>query len=112
MRQPRVDAIDNLREFLRFAVPMRSISLVADHTPEQLEPLLIGMAKRGGAATGSYGDGLLFSGGNRKIVTRAADDLVTGIAAMALMAGPDGITVLDVHFCPAAACKHETAVAA
>jgi hypothetical protein len=105
MRQPRVDPIDNLR----FAVPMRSLSLVAGHPPEQL---LTSMAKRGGAALGSYGDGMLFSGGNRKIVTRAADDLVTDIAAMALLAGPDGITALGVHFCPATECKHETAVAA
>lgn len=108
MRQPEPpEAVEQLREFLRFAVPLRAATLIADHSPRELAALLPGMAMRAGAALGSYGDALQFSDGKprtgraRDRVIRTADDLVTGIAAAALLAGPDGITILGDHYGPA-----------
>lgn len=100
------EPLDDLREFLRFAVPLRAATLIADHDPHVLAGLLPGMARRAGAALGNYGDALQYSDGRRRtgraraLVTRTADDLATGIAALALMAGPEGVTVLGDHYGP------------
>lgn len=100
MRQPEPpDAIEQLREFLRFAVPMRAITLAHDHRhlrPAEMERLLIGWARAAGQVLGTNGDGLVFSGREPRTgraqarVIRTADDLVTGVAAAALLAQLDG----------------------
>lgn len=106
------DHLDGLRESLRWAVPLRSIEFVHQHTPDTLAQILPGMATRGGITLGSSGDAFMFTGDSRKRTIRAWGDLVDGIAAAALLAGPDGLTILGVHFCPAVTCTHQTEAAA
>ncbi|MET7795733.1 hypothetical protein [Streptomyces decoyicus] len=109
MRQPEPDnPIEQLREFLQFAVPLmiRDLQYRAARG-EVSEAWLIGTARRGGASLGARGDTLLFSdrkprkGRQRDAATRTTQDLVEGIAAAALLAGPDGITVFGDHYGPA-----------
>lgn len=109
MLQPEPDnPIEQLREFLQFAVPLmiRELEYRAARG-EVSEAWLIGTARRGGASLGARGDVLLFSdrkprkGWQRDAVTRTTQDLIEGIAAAALLAGPDGVTVLGDHYGPA-----------
>lgn len=106
MRQPEpVDPNEQLREFLRFAVPLmiRDLEYRAARG-EVSEAWLIGTARRGGASLGARGDALLFSdrkprkGRQRDVATRTTQDLVEGIAAAALLAGPDGVDVFGDHY--------------
>ncbi|MFI5525013.1 hypothetical protein [Streptomyces platensis] len=106
MRQPEPDnPNEQLRQFLQFAVPLmiRDLQYRAAHG-EVSEAWLIGTARRGGASLGARGDTLLFSdrkprtGRQRDDVTRTTQDLVEGIAAAALLAGPEGVTVFGDHY--------------
>ncbi|KIZ16891.1 hypothetical protein [Streptomyces natalensis] len=108
MRQPEPDnPIEQLREFLQLAVPLmiRDLEYRAARG-EVSEAWLIGTSRRGGASLGARGDALLFSdrtprkGRQRDVVTRTTQDLVEGIAAAALLAGPDGIDVFGDHYGP------------
>ncbi|MDP5310446.1 hypothetical protein [Streptomyces poriferorum] len=101
-----------VREFLRFAVPLASIDLTHRYTQKELALFLPGIAVRGGLQLGHGGDVFQFSKSDRKIIRRTASELATGIAAAAMLAGPDGITVLGVHFCSAVRCTHTTEPAA
>lgn len=110
MRQPSPpDAVEQLRDFLQFAVPLRAATLAhqyRDHPRREAERLLLGMARAAGTALGTYGDAMQFAdrkprtGRHRDRVIRSVDDLVTGVAAAALLAGPDGIAVLGDHYGP------------
>jgi len=101
MEQPKWDTpIEDLREFLQFAVPLRAATLAQDlrgYSPDETRRLLIGQVRSGGTALGSYGDALQFSDGRprtgkrRDRVIRTTDDLVGGIAAAALLAQLDGL---------------------
>lgn len=108
MRQPEPEnPIEQLREFLQFAVPLmiRDLEYRAARG-EVSEAWLIGTARRGGASLGARGDTLLFSdrkprkGRQRDVVTRTAQDLVEGIAAAALVAGEDGIEIFGDRYAP------------
>jgi hypothetical protein len=108
MRQPEPDnPIEQLREFLQFVMPLMIRDL--EHRAargEVSEAWLIGTARRGGASLGSRGDVLSFSdrkprtGRQRDAVTRTTQDLVEGIAAAALLAGPEGVTAFGDRYRP------------
>lgn len=112
MRQPSdPDPLDGLRASLEWAVPIRSLELLHQYSQDELARILPAMAARGGKALGHYGDALQYAGSPKKIVINAWGDLVDGVAATALLAGPDGLTVLGVHFCSAARCTHQNGTA-
>ena len=102
--------VEQLREFLRFAVPLRASELAYEYgrlTRAEAERLLTSMAHRGGVRLGHGGDELLFTdraprtGRDSAAVIRTTDDVVTAVAAAALLAGPTGVTVLGDHYGPA-----------
>lgn len=108
MSQPEpVNPIEQLREFLQFAVPLM-IRDLEDRAArgEVSDAWLIGTARRGSTSLGARGDILLFSdreprkGRQRDDVTRTTQDLVEGIAAAALLAGEDGIEILGDRYAP------------
>ncbi|MEU3990170.1 hypothetical protein AB0F24_17635 [Streptomyces platensis] len=108
MGQPEPDnPIEQLREFLQFAVPLmiRDLEYRAARG-EVSEAWLIGTARRGGASLGPSGNALLFSdrkprkGRQRDVVTRTTQDLIEGIAAAALVAGEDGIEIFGDRYAP------------
>ncbi|MFI1161426.1 hypothetical protein [Streptomyces sioyaensis] len=108
MRQPEPEnPIEQLREFLQFAVPLMIRDLEYRAARGELsEAWLIGTARRGGASLGNRGDTLLFSdrkprkGWQRDAVTRTTQDMVEGIAAAALLAGEDGIEIFGDRYAP------------
>lgn len=114
MRQPKWDTpVDDLREHLRFAVPLRAATLAHQistqgYTRDQATTWLTGETRRASSVLGQ-GDILLFCDGRertgqaRASAIRTTDDLVTGIAAAALLAqldGSGGVTVLGDHYSP------------
>ncbi|TDC03571.1 hypothetical protein E1265_36430, partial [Streptomyces sp. 8K308] len=103
MNTPPNPELDALREWLRFAVPLRSAELLQQHTPGQLATVLPELARSAGVQLGHNGDALIFTprtSRQRARTATAAADLATGLAAAALMAGPAGINVLGLHFAP------------
>ncbi|MGA5442268.1 hypothetical protein ACPCKW_22500 [Streptomyces griseoincarnatus] len=116
MRQPEPpDVIEQLRDFLSFAVPLRSAELAYKirtwgHSRTQAVAWLTGQAERAGVSLGGRGDALQFSGRRprtgraRDVVVRTADDLATGIAAAALLAqfdGRRGVSAFGDYYGPA-----------
>lgn len=100
MRQPvDPDPLDGLRASLQWAVPIRSRELLHQYSQDELARILPAMAERGGKALGHYGDALQYANSPKKLIIPAWGDVVDGVAATALLAGPDGITVLGVRFC-------------
>ncbi|WP_310851541.1 hypothetical protein, partial [Streptomyces violaceus] len=101
MQQPKWEApVEDLQEHLRFAVPLRAAALAHQistqgYTRDEATRWLTGEARRAGSALGQ-GDILLFCDGSertgraRAAAIRTTDDLVTGIAAAALLAQLDG----------------------
>ncbi|WP_424891843.1 hypothetical protein [Streptomyces sp. XH2] len=106
MQQPKpMTAIEDLREFLRFAVPLRAAALLAEYPPHELESVLPALAQRW---YGNAGDTLQYRSDVpevRRTAIQTASDLTTGVAAAALLAGPDGITVFGDHYGPSGSGK-------
>lgn len=110
MRQPKLpEDLDALGDFLDFAVPLRAAGLSADLaglSPEHATARLQGLCRAAGVSLGSKGDSIQFSDGKPRTgrqqatATRTLDDLATGVAAAAFLAGPDGVTVFGRHFGP------------
>ncbi|MFE5871616.1 hypothetical protein ACFQ6V_23630 [Streptomyces roseifaciens] len=102
MKQPEPpDPIDELREFLRFAVPLRTAALIAEYPPRELERVLPVLAQQW---VGYAGDTLIFPStvpAVRRTAIQTASSLATAIAAAALLASPRGITVFGDHYGPA-----------
>ncbi|WP_331731268.1 hypothetical protein [Streptomyces sp. NBC_00073] len=107
MRQPEpLDAIDELRLFLDFAVPLYGADIAYrlrqwGHSREQAKNWLRGEAERAGGSLGENGDALQFSDGRPRSgraqnrVVRTASELARGVAAAALLAqleGKSGVT--------------------
>lgn len=102
MRQPEPpDAVEELRDFLSLAVPLRAADLAYKikswrYSRAQAVMWLTSEARRAGVALGSGGDALQFSPGHpltgraRTRAVRTADDLATGVAAASLLAQLDG----------------------
>jgi hypothetical protein len=113
LRQPKWDTpIEDLREALRFAVPLRAASLAHQlhtqgYTRDKAATWLTSEAKRAGSVLGGKGDTLIFSTGGERTgraradASRTTDDLVSGIAAAVLLAqldGSGGVTVFGDHY--------------
>ncbi|MBC7271981.1 hypothetical protein ACF09G_36140 [Streptomyces albogriseolus] len=113
MRQPKPpDAIEELRDFLSFAVPLRSADLAYKirswrYSRTQAITWLTSEAEKAGISLGGHGDSLQFSdpstrtGRARDAAIRTADDLVGGIAAAALLAqleGHAGVTAFGDYY--------------
>lgn len=113
MRQPEPpDAIEELRTFLSFAVPLRSADLAHKikswgYSRAQAIAWLTSEAERAGVSLGGRGDALQFSdraprtGRALDTVLRTADDFVSGVAAAGLLAqleGRGGVTVFGDHY--------------
>ncbi|GGS28825.1 hypothetical protein GCM10010269_79430 [Streptomyces humidus] len=102
MRQPEpLDAIDELRFFLDFAVPLCGADIAYKlrqwgHSREQAKNWLRGEAERAGGSLGENGDVLQFSDGRPRSgraqnrVVRTASELARGVAAAALLAQLEG----------------------
>ncbi|MFG2987584.1 hypothetical protein ACGFYQ_41495 [Streptomyces sp. NPDC048258] len=109
MRQPEPPgAIEELRAFLSFVVPLRAAELAHkikgwDYSRAEAVNWLTDEARRAGVSVGAGGDVLQFSGGRPRVgraqgrVVLTAGDLAIGVAAAALLAqleGEAGVTVL------------------
>lgn len=102
MRQPEpLNAIDELRLFLDFAVPLCGADIAYKlrqwgHSPEQAQAWLRGEAERAGGSLGENGDVLQFSDGRPRSgraqnrVVRTASELARGVAAATLLAQLEG----------------------
>ncbi|MEV7470157.1 hypothetical protein AB0O20_27190 [Streptomyces kronopolitis] len=102
MRQPEpLNAIDELRLFLDFAVPLCGADIAYKlrqwgHSREQAMNWLRGEAERAGGSLGENGDVIQFSDGRPRSgraqgrVVRTASDLARGVAAAALLAQLEG----------------------
>ena len=102
MRQPEpLNAIDELRLFLDFAVPLCGADIAYKlrqwgHSREQAKAWLRGEAERAGGSLGENGDVLQFSDGRPRSgraqsrVVRTASELARGVAAAALLAQLEG----------------------
>ncbi|MFI5775001.1 hypothetical protein ACIA74_42505 [Streptomyces sp. NPDC051658] len=102
MRQPEaLNAVDELRFFLDFAVPLCGADIAHKlrqwgHSREQAKNWLRGEAERAGGSLGENGDVLQFSDGRprsgraQKRVVRTASELARGVAAAALLAQLEG----------------------
>ncbi|MEV6581330.1 hypothetical protein AB0M92_24575 [Streptomyces sp. NPDC051582] len=102
MRQPEpLDAIEELRLFLDFAVPLCGADIAYKlrqwgHSREQAKNWLRGEAERAGGSLGENGDVLQFSDGRPRSgraqnrVVRTASELARGVAAAALLAQLEG----------------------
>ncbi|MFE3163392.1 hypothetical protein [Streptomyces sp. NPDC059224] len=102
MRQPGpLNAIDELRLFLDFAVPLCGADIAYKlrqwgHSREQAKAWLRGEAERAGGSLGENGDVLQFSDGRPRSgraqnrVVRTASELARGVAAAALLAQLEG----------------------
>ncbi|WP_199822358.1 MULTISPECIES: hypothetical protein [Streptomyces] len=102
MRQPEpLNAIDELRLFLDFAVPLCGAEIAYKlrqwgHSREQAKAWLRGEAERAGGSLGENGDVLQFSDGRPRSgraqnrVVRTASELARGVAAAALLAQLEG----------------------
>lgn len=103
MRQPEpLNAIDELRLFLDFAVPLCGADMAHKlkgwgHSREQAKNWLRGEAERAGAVLGENGDVMQFSDGRARSgraqhrVVRTASELARGVAAAALLAQLEGL---------------------
>ncbi|MEU1152528.1 hypothetical protein ABZ369_05835 [Streptomyces sp. NPDC005918] len=108
MRQPEpLDAIDELRLFLDFAVPLCGADIAYKlrqwgHSREQAKNWLRGEAERAGGTLGENGDVIQFSDGRprsgraRNRVVRTASELARGVAAAALLAQLEGKSGVEV----------------
>ncbi|MCT2591114.1 hypothetical protein LHJ74_14550 [Streptomyces sp. N2-109] len=113
MRQPEPpDGAEWLADWLEYAVPLRIRDLEHRIATEHLtQEWLIGVARRGGASLGTYGDVMQYSdrrprnGRQRNTVIRCTDDLVDGVAAAVILAGPEGTTVFGQQFRPSPAAE-------
>ncbi|MFD6967376.1 hypothetical protein [Streptomyces sp. NPDC059949] len=102
MRQPEpLDALDELRLFLDFSVPLCGADIAYKlrewgHSREQAKNWLRGEAERAGGSLGENGDVLQFSDGRPRSgraqnrVVRTANELARGVAAAALLAQLEG----------------------
>ncbi|MFJ4151917.1 hypothetical protein ACIP10_30695 [Streptomyces galbus] len=102
MRQPEpLNAIDELRLFLDFAVPLCGAGIAYKlrqwgHSREQAKAWLRGETERAGGSLGENGDVLQFSDGRPRSgraqnrVVRTASELARGVAAAALLAQLEG----------------------
>jgi hypothetical protein len=102
MRRPEpLNAIDELRLFLDFAVPLCGADIAHKlrqwgHSRERAKNWLRGEAERAGASLGENGDVLQFSDGRPRSgraqsrVIRTASELARGVAAAALLAQLEG----------------------
>lgn len=105
-------AIEELRDFLSFAVPLRAADLSYKiknwgYSRDQAVNWLTGEAERAGLVLGAHGDVLQFSDGRPRVgrvrdrVAVTAGELANGVAAVALIAqldGRPGVTVFgDVY---------------
>lgn len=115
MQQPKWDdPVGDLREFLLFAVPLAAADLLAKRAElpaneERFwEPRMRGLIARGGLALGGHGDQLEHTPrypAHHKLARRAAGELVYGIAAAALLAGPEGVDIFGTHWCKVPGCR-------
>ncbi|MFJ9968737.1 hypothetical protein [Streptomyces avermitilis] len=102
MRQPEpLNAIDELRLFLDFAVPLCGADVAYKlrqwgYSREQAKNWLRGEAERAGGSLGENGDVIQFSDGRPRSgraqnrVVRTASELARGVAAAALLAQLEG----------------------
>ncbi|GAA1236332.1 hypothetical protein GCM10009578_091880 [Streptomyces rhizosphaericus] len=113
MRQPEPrNAIDELRDFLSFAVPLRSAEMLYNlrqwgHSRDQAVNWLRGEAQRAGVSVGTSGDVLQFTDGRPRTgraqvrVACTAGDLASGVAAASLLAqleGERGVIALGDYY--------------
>lgn len=113
MRQPEPrNTIDELRDFLAFAVPLRSAEMAYNlrqwgHSRDQAVNWLRGEAQRAGVSVGVSGDVLQFADGQPRTgraqlrVARTAGDLANGVAAASLLAqleGEHGVIALGDYY--------------
>ncbi|MCL3999211.1 hypothetical protein [Streptomyces lavenduligriseus] len=96
-----MDAVDELRIFLDFAVPLCAADIAHKlkewgHSREQAKNWLRGEAERAGGSLGENGDVVQFSDGRprsgraQRRVVRTASELARGVAAAALLAQLEG----------------------
>ncbi|MFL4901707.1 hypothetical protein ACJ6WF_00560 [Streptomyces sp. MMS24-I2-30] len=96
-----MNAIDELRLFLDFAVPLCGADIAYKlgqwgHSREQAKNWLRGEAERAGGSLGENGDVIQFSDGRPRSgraqnrVVRTASELARGVAAAALLAQLEG----------------------
>ena len=117
MRQPDPpDAVDELRDFLSFAVPLRAAELANKietwrYSRAQAVNWLMSECQRAGISVGGDGDVLQFSDGRPRVgraqsrVAHAAGDLANGVAAAALLAqlhGEPGVRAIGDFYGAAA----------
>ncbi|WP_424892166.1 hypothetical protein [Streptomyces sp. XH2] len=109
--EPR-NTIDELRDFLAFAVPLRSAEMAHNlrrwgHSRDQAATWLQGEAQRAGVSVGTSGDVLQFADGRPRNgraqwrVARTAGDLASGVAAACLLAqleGERGVIALGDYY--------------
>lgn len=111
MRQPEpLNAIDELRLFLDFSVPLCGADIAHKlrewgYSREQAKKWLRAEAERAGGSLGENGDVIQFSDGRPRSgraqnrVVRTASELARGVAAAALLAQLEGRPGVEVFGC-------------